>query len=298
MKISQEEFLEKLWNKNEHYRNGEFEVISFDTSPFVIVSTKYGNCKPRKTDLLRGNAPTIKSAIDKNSFCIKELKNIRGERYDYSLVNYISAKTPLEIICDRHGIFNQSFDTHKKGHNCPYCAKEDRTYNKDYIVEYLNNNNFDNSKIKVLTNRGIKSKLEITCSIGHTYESDFSRRRNKDGCRECHRAYLYISNNNITEDTYLVPMTFYILELEDEKRSIFKVGITKNIKDRIKDIKSKSKYKVTVLMKVDTNLYEAYKMEQYFLELYKPFKAKNLIAFGGHTECFIENPLNYEYYYK
>lgn len=31
---------------------------------------------------------------------------------------------------------------------------------------------------------------------------------------------------------------------------------------------------------------------------YKPFKTKNLIAFGGHTECFTENPLNYEYYYK
>ena len=30
---------------------------------------------------------------------------IHGNKYDYSLVNYINCKTPVKIICPEHGIF-------------------------------------------------------------------------------------------------------------------------------------------------------------------------------------------------
>jgi len=55
-------------------------------------------------------------------FIIKS-KNINGDKYDYSLVNYINNKTPVTIICKKHGKFNQRPDTHLS-HNqgCPSCC--------------------------------------------------------------------------------------------------------------------------------------------------------------------------------
>jgi hypothetical protein len=38
---------------------------------------------------------------------IKNAKNLYGNKYDYSLVNYINAKTKIKIICPEHGEFEQ-----------------------------------------------------------------------------------------------------------------------------------------------------------------------------------------------
>ena len=39
---------------------------------------------------------------------IKRSKNIHGDKYDYSLVEYINQKTKVKIICPVHGIFDQT----------------------------------------------------------------------------------------------------------------------------------------------------------------------------------------------
>ena len=36
---------------------------------------------------------------------IQQAKEIHGDRYDYSKVNYVNAKTKITIICPIHGEF-------------------------------------------------------------------------------------------------------------------------------------------------------------------------------------------------
>ena len=57
-----------------------------------------------------------------------EKANIKfNGKYDYSLVNYIDAKTRVKIICPIHGEFEQTPDKHlSKKHGCPKCASETR----------------------------------------------------------------------------------------------------------------------------------------------------------------------------
>lgn len=57
---------------------------------------------------------------------IIEAKKINGDRYDYSLVFYINAKTPVIIICQKHGKFMQQPDKHigKLSNGCPKCGVE------------------------------------------------------------------------------------------------------------------------------------------------------------------------------
>lgn len=46
---------------------------------------------------------------------IKVAKEIHGDEYDYSLVNYKNNKTKVEIICKKHGIFRQLPVNHNNG---------------------------------------------------------------------------------------------------------------------------------------------------------------------------------------
>jgi hypothetical protein len=57
---------------------------------------------------------------------ISQFKDIHGDRYDYSKVDYRNDYTRVVIICDVHGEFQQLPYSHKSGNNCPDCANEIR----------------------------------------------------------------------------------------------------------------------------------------------------------------------------
>ena len=66
-------------------------------------------------------------------------KNIHGDKYDYSLVEYVSNKTKVKIICKKHGIFEQIPTNHiylKNG--CPICKE---SHGENEIRTILENNN-------------------------------------------------------------------------------------------------------------------------------------------------------------
>lgn len=58
---------------------------------------------------------------------LKRVKEKRGNQYDYSKVIYIDSKTPIEIICKKHGSFWQKPVVHMYGANCPLCRKKPRS---------------------------------------------------------------------------------------------------------------------------------------------------------------------------
>lgn len=53
---------------------------------------------------------------------IKKAKNIHHDRYDYSCVDYKSAKEKIIIICNIHGKFIQNPNDHLSNHGCPHCG--------------------------------------------------------------------------------------------------------------------------------------------------------------------------------
>ena len=82
----------------------------------------------------------VKLYMDKDLF-LKKSNEIHGNKYDYSKVNYINAKTPVCIICPKHGEFWQIPDKHKRGNGCPKCNMshmERETLNvlEKYQIEY------------------------------------------------------------------------------------------------------------------------------------------------------------------
>ena len=55
---------------------------------------------------------------------IEKAKEIHGDKYDYSLVEYKNTWTKIKIICQAHGEFFQKPMEHLRGHGCLQCALE------------------------------------------------------------------------------------------------------------------------------------------------------------------------------
>jgi ssDNA-binding Zn-finger/Zn-ribbon topoisomerase 1 len=56
---------------------------------------------------------------------ISAAKEIHGEKYDYSLTNYLNYTTNVKIICSKHGEFTQSPGSHlSRKAGCPKCGRE------------------------------------------------------------------------------------------------------------------------------------------------------------------------------
>ncbi|MDR0676612.1 MAG: DUF723 domain-containing protein [Elusimicrobiota bacterium] len=66
---------------------------------------------------------------------IEEARQIHGEKYDYSLVEYKNAHTKVKIICPKHGVFEMRPNNHtSQQQGCPKCANnnskaEEEVYN-------------------------------------------------------------------------------------------------------------------------------------------------------------------------
>lgn len=52
---------------------------------------------------------------------IRRAKAIHDDKCDYSQSEYINARTPIKIICPKHGSFLQLHTNHLKGTGCPTC---------------------------------------------------------------------------------------------------------------------------------------------------------------------------------
>lgn len=83
---------------------------------------------------------------------IKRAKQVHGNKYDYSEVEYKNRRTKVKIIChkcykngDEHGAFYQNPDLHINGRGCPHC-RNSRLETKIHKLLIENNISFEKEK--------------------------------------------------------------------------------------------------------------------------------------------------------
>ena len=94
--------------------------------------------------------------MNTNDF-IKKAREIHGDKYDYSKVNYINSKTKVCIICPKHGEFLQIPFSHLNGMGCKKCADSNNGINRRNGV-----NTFIERSQKIHENKYNYSKVEYT----------------------------------------------------------------------------------------------------------------------------------------
>ena len=120
-----------------------------------------------------------------NEELILELKNVHGNKYDYSLVNYKSMNTKIKIICPEHGVFEQYLYSHRKGYGCPYCSKCKKSTTEEFIKKSkkIHGDKYDYSLVNY---KSMTTKVKIICPKHGVFEQLPSNHIYYDsGCLKC-----------------------------------------------------------------------------------------------------------------
>lgn len=121
---------------------------------------------------------------------IRRSKEIHGNKYDYSDLNYKRAGEKVSIRCPRHGIFEQRGTAHLSGAGCNSCWGEDANnrYSKgvDKFVSdaiKVHKDKYDYSEVLYDNNF---TKIRIICKKhGYFYQTPKSHISLKRGCPYC-----------------------------------------------------------------------------------------------------------------
>lgn len=120
---------------------------------------------------------------------IKRAKEVHGERYDYSLVDYKKSQTKIKIICHEHGIFEQRPNDHLSNKGCKQCGLKQKNKNKTLSLKQfiekaklIHGNKYDYSKTVYVHS---KQKVIITCNKHGDFKQRPTRHLCGDGCPIC-----------------------------------------------------------------------------------------------------------------
>ena len=80
------------------YPDSKIIFLEFISDKRVKVRDGYDICIIFKQSLLESGKTSIRAAINKTEYFINQAKEIHGNKYDYSLVNYINSNTKIKII--------------------------------------------------------------------------------------------------------------------------------------------------------------------------------------------------------
>ena len=120
---------------------------------------------------------------------IKKAREVHGDKYDYSKVEYVGNKAKVTIICTEHGEFLQSPHKHLSGHGCEKCFRESiaKRYSmgREKFIEKANaihNGFYDYSEVEYVNGH---TKVKIICPIHGIFEQDPASHLQGHGCPFC-----------------------------------------------------------------------------------------------------------------
>ena len=183
------------------YRNSKKEVC--------IVCPIHGEFWQKPINHLSGHGCqkcNKSNKLTKETF-IEKAKQVHGDKYDYSKVEYKNNSTKVCIICPKHGEFWQTPNEHLQGHECKECSLEKKRilkYSTNEIIKKFKNihgDYFDYSKFEY---KGINEKSIIICPIHGEFEMSAHEHLKGHGCPKCNQSSLEkeIKNSLINNGIY------------------------------------------------------------------------------------------------
>lgn len=135
-RLTTEEFIERAREK--HGDTYDYSRSKYTTSKkkVTIGCREHGEFSQVAREHLRGSGcPRCVGKGKTSRDVVEEFREVHGERYDYSQVEYRGALTPVTIICPEHGEFSQTPNSHSGGSGCPECAGTSRYMTTTLFIE-------------------------------------------------------------------------------------------------------------------------------------------------------------------
>lgn len=186
--------IESLIKKFNLTHNGKY---SYEKTDYVNANTKICVTCPIHGDFyilpfnhLRGQGcPKCKGRNLTQDELIYKFKEVHGDKYDYSKVNFSKIKEKVCIICPTHGEFWKTPQKHLSGQGCPKCGIEKRTSESvlplDTYIKRANNthnNKYDYSSVNFTS---LHDKIKIKCPLHGYFEQNAYDHLKGHGCPVC-----------------------------------------------------------------------------------------------------------------
>ncbi len=122
---------------------------------------------------------------------LSQAKEIHGDKYDYSKVDWKNTRTPITIICSIHGEFNQVPQNHiRLKCGCRKCGRviakaKINKYDTVYFLEHakkIHGNKYDYSKSQCFN---ATDKVEIICPAHGKFKQNANQHLQGHGCPKC-----------------------------------------------------------------------------------------------------------------
>ena len=124
---------------------------------------------------------------------IERAKDIHGDKYDYSKVEYVNSGTKVLIICPVHGEFYQRPNSHLNGVGCPKCANEANgercRLSKEEFIKKANEVHYGKYNYDKVEYKDAHTKVCVLCKDhGEFWQVPYSH-LNGNGCPKCSGVY-------------------------------------------------------------------------------------------------------------
>jgi len=264
-------------------KHGVFEVVGYSH----LLGHDCEKCSYEKR--------AVNARISKEDMLLRLNSFNNGLTYDLS--NYVNTGSKIYYYCPVHGKVGQRVSKHLRGKNCKKCNKStswNTSNTKDFIEKavVIHNNYYNYDKTVYERN---SKKVIITCP----HHGDFQQRPNNHllgaGCNVCSNITSNFKDAEKHEIEESKSIGCYLYLMYFPKENFYKIGISRNLKNRIKGIKGDSKafYSPNIEYCIKISLFEAATIESELHLKYIEYRYKPKTNFKGRTECFtIDLPIN------
>ena len=157
--LTKEEFINKaniIYNNKYNYSNVDY--INNHTKVCIICPQHGEFWQEPRTHLEGHGCPKCAFNIPSTIEFIEKSNVIHNNKYNYSKVDYINAKTKVVITCPIHGDFEQTPDHHLRGQGCPICKASKgeieinkilTKYNIKFLQEHILKHTINNRLVRV-----------------------------------------------------------------------------------------------------------------------------------------------------
>lgn len=190
-RLTDKEFIDKANSAHDNKYNYSKVIYINNKTKITIICNKHGEFKQAPDKHLLGNGcpKCAKESLSKlYSFTKDEFiecaTKFHGNKYDYSSVDYINAKTKIKIICKIHGEFMQTPGSHLKYTGCTVCSGRMPLNTASFIKRaiVIHNNKYDYSKSNFTSSR---DKLDIICKLHGLFKQQAGHHLQGHGCPKC-----------------------------------------------------------------------------------------------------------------
>ena len=289
-RLTTEEFITRA--REVHGHKYDYSLVEYVNSytRIKIICPEHGAFEQRPDMHLLGQR-CRECAVEQQRFTTEEFitraREVHGGRYDYSLVEYVNSRTNIRIICPEHGVFDQLANNHLVlKHGCPQCATEQKCLTTGEFItraREVHGDRYDYTQVEYINN---STPVKIICpEHGEFEQRPDMHLHQKQGCPQCAE-----TGFNPSE-----PGTLYVLADDKKCPTLLKIGITNDLKQRLRQLQRRTPHPVVKLVSYPfPHGADAYKLEQ---EVHKVFHELNarLKGFDGATEWFKYSPAILDY---